>query len=198
MAQKEPYKMSAHFNPNQPPSRAPTRAATLWTRCARAVSIGVLGAAALLVGSAVAHADGPPVGAPAVRPVPKQVIVDLMAIHGVQGPPPGSIDPKLASVAELKQPPLSAYNTYRLLDQQALTVPLDTPVLHQLPNGRTLQVTVRAVPGNQYLVTAAINRPEGGDFLKQLEITTPAGKRFFVAGQSYQGGTLMLALGVRQ
>jgi hypothetical protein len=133
----------------------------------------------------------------AVAAPPRSVILDLMAIHGLQGPPPGSIDPRLASVAELRQPPLSLYNTYRLLDQQALVAVLDQPTLHRLPNGRTLQVTVRAAANGQYTVTAAISRPDGGDFLKQLEITTPASKRFFVAGQSFQGGTLMLAMSVR-
>jgi hypothetical protein len=121
------------------------------------------------------------------------VTAEVMVLHATQQPGPGSIDPSIGNMPQLKRPPFSAYNTYKLLAKQSLGLSKGTPATYTLVNGRVLQVTLQDVtPDHRYKIAAAINQPGGSAYLKLLEVTAAPNETFFVAGQQYQGGVLII------
>jgi hypothetical protein len=154
----------------------------------------VLGAAGLALVCAVPAT--PSAVHAAAAPHPR---VEIMQLHATNSDGGGSIDPRIGNLPQLKRPPLSAYNTYKLLDRKLLPIEKDKPVADKLVNGRTLQVTLLDITADKrFHVRAEIDRPDGGEaFLKLLEVTASANEPLFVGGQAYQGGTLVLGLTVR-
>ena len=123
---------------------------------------------------------------------------EIMVMLATQVPGAGSIDPKIGSMPQLQKPPFSAYNTYKLLDKTTLPLAKGTPSPYPMVNGRTLQLTLLDITAEKrFHVNAAINQPGGQAFLKLLEVTAAPNEPFFVGGQSYQGGSLVLAITVR-
>jgi len=110
---------------------------------------------------------------------------------------PGVIDANLAQEPALRQPPFNSYRTMRLLAQHPVTLGAGRPVIVVLPNGRNLQITlVRMLPNGRLQVRVSINRPEKNDYLQGVTVETSAGVPFFIAGQAYQGGTLVIGVRV--
>jgi hypothetical protein len=121
------------------------------------------------------------------------VTAEVMVLHATQQPGAGSIDPSIGNMPQLKRPPFSAYNTYKLLAKQSLALSKGRPVTYTLANGRVLQVTLQDVTADhRFKVAAAINQPGGSAYLKLLEVTAAPNETFFVAGQQYQGGVLII------
>ena len=48
------------------------------------------------------------------------------------------------------------------------------------------------LPGPRYEIAAAINQPGGGAYINLLRLTTPPNDTFFVAGQQYRGGVIVI------
>ena len=120
---------------------------------------------------------------------------EILVMHATQISGAGSIDPKIGTMPQLQKPPFSAYNTYKLVDKKTLPLAKGTPATYPMVNGRTLQVTLLDVTSdNRFHVTTAINQPGGEAYLKLLEVTASPNEPFFVGGQTYQGGSLVLAL----
>ncbi len=154
--------------------------------------------AALLVGGAGAAVTGLARSRNAFAQAPSTVSALIMVMHATQADGGGSIDPGIGDMPQLKKPPFSAYNTYKLLDKKVLPLEKGKPVTHGLITGRTVQVTLLDVtPDHRFHVGAAINQPGGQAFLKLLEVNASANEPFFVAGQSYQGGTLVLGITIK-
>lgn len=110
---------------------------------------------------------------------------------------PGVIDANLAQEPALRQPPFNSYRSMRLLGQHPVTLGAGRPVIVVLPNGRNLQITlVRMLPNGRLQVRVSINRPEKTDYLQGVTVETSAGVPFFIAGQAYQGGTLVIGVRV--
>jgi hypothetical protein len=159
----------------------------------RALTQLVLGAAGVALVGAVASA--PKAVHAAAAPHPR---VEIMQLHATNADGGGSIDPRIGNMPQLKRPPLSSYNTYKLLDRKVLPLEKDKPVDDKLVNGRTLQVTLLDITSDKrFHVQAEINQPEGQAFLKLLEVTASANEPLFVGGQAYDGGTLVVGLTVR-
>jgi hypothetical protein len=124
--------------------------------------------------------------------------VEIMVLHATQSAGAGSIDPQIGDLPQLKRPPFSSYNTYKLLDRKPLGLEKGKPITYVMPNKRVLQVTLQDVTSDgRFKIAAAINDPNGGAFLKLLEVTAAANETFFVAGQSYNGGILVIGFTVR-
>jgi hypothetical protein len=134
--------------------------------------------------------------AEAYAQAPAAVAAEVMVMHATQEPS-GSIDPRIGNMPQLTKPPFSAYNTYKLLDKKSVAVERGKSASYALPNGRTLQINAEPLPNKTYKVQASISRPEGGAFLKLLEVTASPNEPFFVAGQTYGKGTLVVAITIR-
>jgi hypothetical protein len=128
--------------------------------------------------------------------LPALVNTEIMVMHATQESS-GSIDAKIGSMPQLTKPPFSSYNTYKLIERKTLAVERGKPSSYALPNGRTLQVAVEALPEKQYKVGASVSRAEGSSFLKVLEVKASPNEPFFVAGQTYNKGILVFAITVR-
>jgi hypothetical protein len=128
--------------------------------------------------------------------------LEISVIHATRTDGGISIDPQLRDLPQLtKDQPFVRYNVYRLLDRKQFRLEETKPIVEQLANGRSLQVVLDAITADagekRYRVAAQIGEPGKKAFLRSLQVTASANEPFFVAGQSYQGGTLFLELVVR-
>ncbi len=166
------------------------------------IPLALLVATATLVGAHAAaapnDADGARAGRdearpPAQRVEPARVPGEVFVILASEAA--GEIAPELASMPALRQPPFNAFHSMRLLARPTVRLTMGEPETIPLPNGRILQLVVeeRTAEG-RYRVRVSINRPEQRDYLPLLEIVAPPGDPFFLAGQSFMGGTLVLGV----
>ena len=95
------------------------------------------------------------------------------------------------------------YNSYKLLDRVKLPLAKGKSSTTKLPTGRELMVALKDVIDSKkkdeprkYVVTASIQKPDGNSFLPLLEVNAKPGEPFFVAGQTYKGGTLVIGIKV--
>lgn len=139
--------------------------------------------------------------APAQQPAPMQspaaaVSAEIMILHGTNS---GSgIDPKIGKIPALSKPPLSSYNSYKLLDRSKLQLDLGKTGSQKLPTGSDLQVTYKsavapAKPGDppRYAISASIH---GKSSVPSIDVNAKAGEWFFVGGPSYNGGGLVIGI----
>src|ERR1700729_1084400 len=144
-----------------PPPRRPSIVTML------AASLFALAAGSLVLTFPVdvAQAQGPHPGPPAGAAL--VVNAEVMVLLATQLPGSGSIDPAIGNLPQLRKPPLSAYNTYHLLDKRSVAVPLGRSGTYTLANGRVLQVTfVEPTADHGFHVKAAINNPGHAAYLK--------------------------------
>jgi len=129
------------------------------------------------------------------------VSAEIIILHATND---GSgIDPKIGKMPALGQPPFSSYNSYKLLDRVKLSLDKGKSTTTKLPTGRELMVSLKDVvepkkkdETKRYVVTASIQKPDGNTFLPLLEVSAKAGEPFFVAGQNYKGGSLVIGIKV--
>lgn len=122
--------------------------------------------------------------------VPAQVLIVLAANVG------GIIDPRLRDVPALRQPPFDAYSSMALLSSPRITLRIDEAQTVPLPNGRRVRIVLREITAEgRFRLEVSINRPGEQDYLPELSVVASPGDPFFVAGQSYQAG--MLVIGFR-
>ena len=144
----------------------------------------------------------------AEQPTPKaaatveaSVGTDFIVLHGMNDGT--GIDAKIGKMPELSKPPFSAYNSYKLIGRETQASTKSTPSTLKLPNGGVLKVTLKDVlepkkkgESKKYVMSASIQKPGGNTFLPMLEVNAKAGETFFVAGQTYKGGILVIAIKV--
>jgi hypothetical protein len=154
-----------------------------WTR-RRLVTLGLLASlCALSAPLQTARADDPKAN------VPAEVLVVLAS--GEEG----AVDASLSHVRALKQPPFNEYKTLKLLSRSTVQLPRDQSVEIALPNGRTLVLRlVKKLPDGRAKLQLSISRPNRKEYLPLLEVIASSGEPFFVAGQRYEGGTLVLGI----
>jgi len=126
--------------------------------------------------------------------------IDVMVLHATNDN--SGIDPKIGKIPALSKPPFSSYNSYKLLDQNKLALDKGKAMPFKLPNGSELQVVFKDViqpqkPGDplRYIVTASVVSG-GKTVLPLVEVNAKSGEYFFVGGQTYKGGTLLIGLKV--
>jgi hypothetical protein len=123
------------------------------------------------------------------KPVAAEVMVLLAS--GEEG----AIDPSLSHVRALKHPPFSEYKSLKLLSRLQVTLPRDQPVEIALPNRRTLVLRlVSLLHDGRAKVAVSISRANRKEYLPLLEVIASSGEPFFVAGQRFEGGTLILGI----
>jgi len=117
---------------------------------------------------------------------------EVMVIHATQGDP--FIDPQIGESKRLREPPFSSYNNYKLLEKKALPLKKGEPATLALPTSRALQILFVDKVDQRFRISASISQPDGKAYLKLLEVSASPNETFFVAGQSYNKGTLVLAI----
>jgi hypothetical protein len=136
-------------------------------------------------GSSLARSDR----ASTISNVPAEVLVILAKEEA------GQIDPQLAKMTALRRPPFNSFRSMKILSRPKLKLTPGKDALVSLPNGRRMKLTLlRVMPDGRYKVKAAINRPDKSDYLPLLQVVASPGDPFFVAGQTYQGGTLVVGV----
>lgn len=140
-------------------------------------------------------------GAPPHQAASAAMSAEVIILHATNDGT--GIDPKIGKMPALGQPPFSSYNSYKLLDRVTLPLAKGKSSTTKLPTGRELMVSLKDViepkrkdEPRRYLVTASIQKPDGHTFLPLLEVSAKAGEPFFVAGQNYKGGSLVIGIKV--
>ncbi|UJR82054.1 hypothetical protein [Sandaracinus amylolyticus] len=111
----------------------------------------------------------------------------------------GTIDPALSEIPALRRPPFNAFHTMEVLSRTTSHLSAEQPIEVQLPNGRQLRVELeRPTEDGRYRVRVSINTPGQSDYLPLLQIVASPGDPFFVAGQNWQGGTLVIGVRIGQ
>ena len=175
-------------------------------RLARLAAV-VLATGALATIAPARHAWADPPGR-AATPIGR-ANAEILVIHATKAPPKGPMDERLARLPQLtqtpRQKPFSDFSSFTVLDQKVIPLVKGEPATYGLVTGRTLRVTLRDVTADKrYAVDAAIDRPPDGgarganaEYLKLLEVVAAPNEPFFVGGQSYKGGSLILAITIR-
>jgi hypothetical protein len=135
------------------------------------------------------------------HPAPASISTEVMVLHGTNDN--SGIDPKIGKIPALSKPPFSSYNSYKLLDGSKVALDKGKITPLKLPTGRELQLTFKDVvqpqkPGEplRFVVSASIQKADGKSFLPNVEVNAKAGEWFFVGGQEYKGGSLVIGIRV--
>ena len=107
----------------------------------------------------------------------------------------GKIDPQLKQMTALRRPPFNSFRSMKILSRPKVKLTTGKDSIVSLPNGRRVKLTlVRVMPDGRYRVKASINKPNQSDYLPLLQVVASPGDPFFIAGQSYKGGTLVVGV----
>jgi hypothetical protein len=147
--------------------------------------MGAIGFCALWTAAAV-RADATP-----ATTLPAEVLVLLASTNE------GIIEPSLSRLRALKHPPFNAFKSIKILSRSNVMLVADRAVELDLPNGRKVHLTLlERLPDGRAKVQVSINRPYEKDYLPLLQVIASSGERFFVAGQKFEGGTLVIGIRV--
>lgn len=158
-----------------------------WTSFITAPALAFMVAASSMA-PAVAFADQRP---PAAATDDQSIGATVFVIHASNDGT--GIDPVLKPYPELKQPPFSAYNSYRLLNKKSFTLNSDGTNV-SLPDGGTFNLRYNGKDGGKHAVQASITKKNGKKFLPSVTVRAKAGQTFFIAGQKHDGGILVLGI----
>lgn len=107
----------------------------------------------------------------------------------------GTIQPELQNVPGLRAAPFDSFNTMRLLSSPTVTLQPGQAQTVDLPNGRRVRLElVASLPDGRHRVRVAINRPNQQDYLPAATAVISSGRPVFIAGQQFQGGTLVIGI----
>ena len=110
--------------------------------------------------------------------------------------PEGEYDAELKKLPALQKAPFNSFKSMKVLSTAQVELTADTTPTVGLPNGRTLQLKlVEKMPDGRHKVQVSINRAGKQDYLPLLTVIA-SGEPFFVAGQSHDGGTLVIGVRV--
>jgi hypothetical protein len=121
--------------------------------------------------------------------VPAEVLVVLGSSEGT-----GS-DPSLDKLEALRKPPFDSFTKKTLLKRVELALSLGSEAEIELPNGRKLRLSwLERSKDGRLRLRLSINKPGQRDYLPVLTVVAAPGDPFFVAGQKYEGGTLIIGV----
>lgn len=109
----------------------------------------------------------------------------------------GPMAAELKKIEALHKPPFNAFKSMTVLKKHEIEVAKGKPVDVQLPNGRKLQLQmVEALPDGRFKIKVSINKPKKQDYLPLLQVIASPTEPFFIAGQSFEGGTMIIGVQV--
>ncbi len=107
----------------------------------------------------------------------------------------GPVDPRLARVRALQRPPFSSYRSMELLSSPRVQLRPGVPHEVSLPNGRRMRLVLREItPQGRFRLQVSVNRPGQRDYLPEVNVVASPGDPFFIAGQSFRSGTLVIGI----
>lgn len=170
------------------PKRSPR---TRWAPAlslALGVSLCVAGPSLLAGGelAAVAHAQEKPAA-------PKKVNAELIVLHATNDGK--GIDPSIGSMPQLKKPPFSAYDTYKLLSKSELALEMGKAKTESLPNSQDLSVVYKEKKGQRYVLNAVVKK--GSSNTLEVSVMAKSNEVFFVAGPKHGSGILVIGIKVK-
>lgn len=127
----------------------------------------------------------------AEAPVPGEVLIVLASSDGI------GIDPQLEKLEALRKPPFDSFSKKTLLKRVEVKLEVGKESEVELPNGRRLKLAlIEKLKDRRFRVSVSINRPGQRDYLPVMTVAAAPGDPFFVAGQKYEGGTLVIGVRV--
>ena len=106
----------------------------------------------------------------------------------------GQIDAKLKQVRALQKPPLNGFKSMKVLSTSVIDISEDKDASVDLPSGGKLHVKLlQRVADGRHKVQVTITRPGKQDTVLTV---VASGEPFFVAGQHFEGGTLVIGVRV--
>ena len=134
-------------------------------------------------------------GAPAPATAAKAEVLVLLAKNDHSG-----IDPTIGKIPELLKPPLSSFDSYKLLQRTEMSLDKKVEKKLTLPDKSELSVTLNDLLVSTSKDAAGKSKTEKKfslgmsipNFLPSLEVSAKENEWFFIAGQKYQGGTLVI------
>jgi hypothetical protein len=149
-------------------------------------ALGVACSLALVAGVALGGAGGAAQG-PQVTQADVLVVVASNAQTG--------IDPRLADVPALRRPPFDSFRSMSLHSSPRVDLRRGQPSEVALPNGRRIRIVLREITTEgRYRLQVSINRPGQQDYLPALDVVASPGDPFFIAGQTFENGTLVIGI----
>jgi len=166
----------------------------------RAVLGGVVAIAALTAsGATSAQAPAPSGSAKTSSPNVKRARAEIIVLHATNDKK--GIDPKIGKLPELAKPPFSSYDSYKLLHRAEIELSKGQADTRKLPDDGQLAVTLNEIvePAKKgdpirFAVGASIQKPGGRAFLPGVTVSAKKGEIFFVAGQTYNKGILVIGI----
>ncbi|MDH5672244.1 MAG: hypothetical protein OEZ06_08850 [Myxococcales bacterium] len=144
---------------------------------------------AMLLACAAATVASVPTTAQAAPPEVKGEVLVILAEEK-----PGAIDDKLRAIKALQKAPFNSFKSMKVLSTNAVSLGENRTATVDLPNGRRLQLElVERLSDGRHKVKVSINRPSKKDYLPLLTVIA-SGEPFFVAGQKFQNGTLVIGV----
>ena len=108
---------------------------------------------------------------------------------------PGVIDPRIADIPALRRPPFDRYSSMTLLSSPEVRLQPGQPQVVDLPNGRRLRLELQErTEEGRYRLQVSVNRPGEQDYLPAMRFVAAPGSPIFIAGQSFQAGTLVIGI----
>jgi hypothetical protein len=135
---------------------------------------------------------------------PGELDAELLILHGTNEGK--GIDKDIGDIPELKKPPLSSYDTYKLLERGKIKLPKGKEQEKKLPNSDKIALTYKdykeAVPKKdlpeKFVIPARVVKKDGEEVVSAT-YTAPKGQYFFVAGPKFTKGKSkgILVIGVK-
>ena len=108
----------------------------------------------------------------------------------------GEYDPKLKKLAALQKPPFDGFKSMAILSTTGIELDANKDVTVPLPNGRTLTLKLlERLADGRHKVQVSISKPGKDEPPTSMTVIASA-EPFFVAGQSHEGGTLVIGVRV--
>jgi hypothetical protein len=128
------------------------------------------------------------VSASASAAVPLPTSAEVLVLHANNS---GSgIDPKVSHLPQLTKPPLSIYNSYKLLNKINVPLAVSQTSKNPLPDGGTLSLALNGAvlnaPG-RFKYATGITRANGQNLLS-VEVSSMVNDYFFIVAQKYKDG----------
>lgn len=106
-----------------------------------------------------------------------------------------TIDAELRDIPALRRAPFNAFRSMVVHSRPRVALDENHEADVVLPNGRRLRLKLLQVTADgRYRMKVSINRPGEPDYLPLLQVEAAPGDPFFVAGQAFNGGTLIVGV----